>query len=42
MKSKLNKKGEGDMEGLVDRLSWIAFIVIILIALYFLIQRFIG
>ena len=38
----INKKGEGDMEGLVEQLSWIAFIVIILGALYFLIRRFVA
>jgi len=42
MKFRLNRLGGGDMEGLVERLSWIAFVVIILGALYFLIRRFIA
>lgn len=36
-----NRKGEGNFDELVDRLGWIAFIVIILGAMYFLIRRFV-
>lgn len=50
-KNKLNKRGEGislirdkrgDLESLIKIISWIAFFVIALGALYFLIKRFTG
>lgn len=38
----MNKKAqEASFEGLIDRLGWIAFAVIILAAMYFLTKKFI-
>ncbi len=39
MKKRMNKKG-ADYEEIVRIISWIAFFALILIGLYFLIQKF--